>query len=54
MGLAQAGGHYWEPSFLPTALCPQGCPGRPLAPLHRSDGGGGRGSGAEETPASDH
>eukprot|EP00075_Anas_platyrhynchos_P032560 XP_027321813.1 putative sodium-coupled neutral amino acid transporter 7 isoform X1 [Anas platyrhynchos] len=30
-----------------------GCSGGPLAALHRGDGGGGRGSGAEEAPAAD-
>lgn len=35
-------------------LCPQGCLGGSLAPLHWGDSGGGRGSGAEEAPASDH
>lgn len=35
-------------------LCMQGCLGGSLAPLHWGDGGGGRGSGAEEAPASDY
>lgn len=52
-GLVWAGGAAQGNPPAP-GLCLQGGLGGSLAPLHRGDGGGGRGSGAEEAPAPDH